>query len=107
MNRYPASADWPRFSASPACRPGGAEGVAAAGLVEVRQGDATTVRDFRRHAGLDLLPDCCCAAARMGRNSMCQWPQHSGSSPATAPKSPSWRPAAAGRAGDAARRVDP
>jgi GntR family transcriptional repressor for pyruvate dehydrogenase complex len=26
------------------------------GLVEVRQGDATTVRDFRRHAGLDLLP---------------------------------------------------
>ncbi|TSE00759.1 FadR family transcriptional regulator [Skermania sp. ID1734] len=30
--------------------------VAAAGLVEVRQGDNTTVRDFRRHAGLDLLP---------------------------------------------------
>src|SRR4051794_11725388 len=30
--------------------------VSAAGLVEVRQGDATTVRDFRRHAGLDLLP---------------------------------------------------
>jgi DNA-binding FadR family transcriptional regulator len=28
----------------------------AAGLVEVRQGDATHVRDFRRHAGLDLLP---------------------------------------------------
>ena len=28
----------------------------AAGLVEVRQGDSTTVRDFRRHAGLDLLP---------------------------------------------------
>lgn len=28
----------------------------AAGLVEVRQGDATTVRDFRRYAGLDLLP---------------------------------------------------
>lgn len=28
----------------------------AAGLVEIRQGDATTVRDFRRHAGLDLLP---------------------------------------------------
>jgi DNA-binding FadR family transcriptional regulator len=28
----------------------------ASGLVEVRQGDATTVRDFRRHAGLDLLP---------------------------------------------------
>ena len=27
-----------------------------AGLVEVRQGDATTVRDFRRYAGLDLLP---------------------------------------------------
>ena len=27
-----------------------------AGLVEVRQGDATTVRDFRKHAGLDLLP---------------------------------------------------
>lgn len=27
-----------------------------AGLVEVRQGDATTVRDFRRHAGLDFLP---------------------------------------------------
>jgi len=30
--------------------------VSAAGLVEVRQGEATTVRDFRRHAGLDLLP---------------------------------------------------
>lgn len=30
--------------------------VSAAGLVEVRQGDATTVRDFRRHAGMDLLP---------------------------------------------------
>jgi DNA-binding FadR family transcriptional regulator len=30
--------------------------VTAAGLVEVRQGDATTVRDYRRHAGLDLLP---------------------------------------------------
>lgn len=30
--------------------------VSAAGLVEVRHGDATTVRDFRRHAGLDLLP---------------------------------------------------
>ncbi len=30
--------------------------VAAAGLVEVRQGDATTVRDYRRTAGLDLLP---------------------------------------------------
>lgn len=30
--------------------------VAAVGLVEVRQGDGTTVRDFRRHAGLDLLP---------------------------------------------------
>lgn len=28
----------------------------AAGLVDVRQGDATTVRDYRRHAGLDLLP---------------------------------------------------
>jgi DNA-binding FadR family transcriptional regulator len=30
--------------------------VTAAGLVEVRQGDATTVRDYRKHAGLDLLP---------------------------------------------------
>jgi GntR family transcriptional repressor for pyruvate dehydrogenase complex len=30
--------------------------LAGAGLVEVRQGDATTVRDFRRTAGLDLLP---------------------------------------------------
>lgn len=30
--------------------------LAATGLVEVRQGDATTVRDYRRHAGLDLLP---------------------------------------------------
>jgi GntR family transcriptional regulator, transcriptional repressor for pyruvate dehydrogenase complex len=30
--------------------------VAAAGLVEVRQGDTTTVRDYRRHGGLDLLP---------------------------------------------------
>lgn len=26
------------------------------GLVEIRQGDTTTVRDYRRHAGLDLLP---------------------------------------------------
>jgi GntR family transcriptional regulator, transcriptional repressor for pyruvate dehydrogenase complex len=30
--------------------------VAQAGLVEVRQGDATTVRDYRRHASLALLP---------------------------------------------------
>src|SRR3954453_5168247 len=30
--------------------------LSSAGLVEVRQGDATTVRDFRRHSGLDLLP---------------------------------------------------
>lgn len=30
--------------------------LSAAGLVDVRQGDSTTVRDFRRHAGLDLLP---------------------------------------------------
>ena len=30
--------------------------LAHAGLVEVRQGDATTVRDFRRLGGLDLLP---------------------------------------------------
>src|SRR6476620_9895203 len=27
-----------------------------AGLVEVRQGDTTTVRDFRRLGGMDLLP---------------------------------------------------
>lgn len=27
-----------------------------AGYVDVRQGDTTTVRDFRRHGGLDLLP---------------------------------------------------
>lgn len=30
--------------------------MAQAGLVEVRQGDTTTVRDFRRFGGLDLLP---------------------------------------------------
>src|SRR6476620_8582497 len=30
--------------------------LSAAGLVEVRQGDATTVRDFRRHAGMELPP---------------------------------------------------
>ncbi|RDI42477.1 FadR/GntR family transcriptional regulator [Nocardia mexicana] len=30
--------------------------LAHSGLVEVRQGGATTVRDFRRSAGLDLLP---------------------------------------------------
>ncbi len=30
--------------------------LSASGLVEVRQGDSTTVRDFRRHSGLDLLP---------------------------------------------------
>jgi len=30
--------------------------LAHAGLVDVRQGDATRVRDFRRTAGLDLLP---------------------------------------------------
>lgn len=30
--------------------------LSAAGLIEVRQGGVTTVRDFRRHAGLDLLP---------------------------------------------------
>src|SRR4051795_13369669 len=30
--------------------------MAQTGLVEVRNGGATTVRDFRRYAGLDLLP---------------------------------------------------
>src|SRR5687768_13024025 len=30
--------------------------LAQAGLVDVRQGDATTVRDYRRSGGLDLLP---------------------------------------------------
>ncbi len=30
--------------------------LAQAGLVEVRQGDATTVRDFRRYGGPELLP---------------------------------------------------
>jgi GntR family transcriptional repressor for pyruvate dehydrogenase complex len=30
--------------------------LSAASLVEVRQGGVTTVRDFRRYAGLDLLP---------------------------------------------------
>jgi GntR family transcriptional regulator, transcriptional repressor for pyruvate dehydrogenase complex len=30
--------------------------LSAAGLVEVRQGGVTTVRDFRRYAGMDLLP---------------------------------------------------
>ncbi|WP_422746832.1 FadR/GntR family transcriptional regulator [Mycobacterium sp. WMMD1722] len=30
--------------------------LSAAGLIEVRQGDTTTVRDYRRTAGLDLLP---------------------------------------------------
>jgi GntR family transcriptional regulator, transcriptional repressor for pyruvate dehydrogenase complex len=30
--------------------------LSAAGLVEVRHGGVSTVRDFRRHAGLDLLP---------------------------------------------------
>jgi GntR family transcriptional repressor for pyruvate dehydrogenase complex len=30
--------------------------LSAAGLIDVRQGDTTTVRDFRRTAGLDLLP---------------------------------------------------
>lgn len=30
--------------------------LAASGLVETRQGGGSTVRDFRRHGGLDLLP---------------------------------------------------
>lgn len=34
----------------------GLKRLSAAGLVEVRHGGLTTVRDFRRHAGLDLLP---------------------------------------------------
>jgi DNA-binding FadR family transcriptional regulator len=34
----------------------GLKRLSAAGLVEVRQGGVTTVRDFRHHAGLDLLP---------------------------------------------------
>ena len=37
----------------------------AVGLVEIRQGDATTVRDFRRHAGLDLLPRLLFRAGRL------------------------------------------
>lgn len=36
-----------------------------AGLVDVRQGDATTVRDFRRHAGLDFLPRLLLKAGRI------------------------------------------
>ena len=39
--------------------------VAAAGLIEIRQGDSTTVRDFRRHAGLDLLPQLLLRAGRL------------------------------------------
>lgn len=42
-----------------ASRPAVREGIkrlSAASLVEVRHGGVTTVRDFRRHAGLDLLP---------------------------------------------------
>ncbi|MTL13951.1 GntR family transcriptional regulator, partial [Nocardia seriolae] len=31
--------------------------LAHTGLVEVRQGGSTTVRDFRRHAGLEMLPE--------------------------------------------------
>jgi DNA-binding FadR family transcriptional regulator len=34
----------------------GLKRLSAAGLVEVRHGGVTTVRDFRHHAGLDLLP---------------------------------------------------
>ena len=34
----------------------GLKRLSSAGLVEVRHGGLTTVRDFRRHAGLDLLP---------------------------------------------------
>ena len=34
----------------------GLKRLSSAGLVEVRHGGVTTVRDFRRHAGLDLLP---------------------------------------------------
>src|SRR5689334_1543202 len=30
--------------------------LSSARIVEVRQGGSSTVRDFRRHAGLDLLP---------------------------------------------------
>jgi hypothetical protein len=36
--------------------PRGPAALAQAGLIEVRQGDTTTVRDYRRSAGLDLLP---------------------------------------------------
>ncbi|MEB3983571.1 FadR/GntR family transcriptional regulator [Mycobacterium sp. 663a-19] len=44
------------FGASrPAIREG-LKRLSAASLVEVRHGGVTTVRDFRRHAGLDLLP---------------------------------------------------
>ncbi|WP_040832641.1 FadR/GntR family transcriptional regulator, partial [Nocardia jiangxiensis] len=39
--------------------------LAHSGLVEVRQGGATTVRDFRRAAGLDLLPRLILRAGRV------------------------------------------
>ncbi|MBY8862167.1 GntR family transcriptional regulator [Nocardia sp. CA2R105] len=39
--------------------------LAHGGLVEVRQGGATTVRDFRRAAGLDLLPRLILRAGRV------------------------------------------
>ncbi len=39
--------------------------LAAAGLVEVRQGGATTVRDFRRHSGLNVLAELLLPAGRL------------------------------------------
>ena len=61
----------------------------AAGLVQVRQGDATTVRDFRRHAGLDLLPRLLSRAGELDL-SVVRSILETGFT--TGPRSPSWRP---------------
>ena len=64
-------------------------------LVEVRQGGATTVRDFKRSAGLDLLPRLLVRARqpRPGRR-----PQHPrGPARRSGPASPRSPPSAAAR----------
>ena len=77
--------------------------VAAAGLVEVRQGDATTVRDFRRHAGLDLLPRLLLHGGELDAavvRSILETRLHNG------PKVAELAASGAGRTGRVARRVD-
>ena len=75
--------------------------VSAAGLVEVRQGDATTVRDFRGTRASTCSPDCCSAAANSTSRSCAASSKRACTTDRRPPSSPR---CAVSRAGSAPRR---